>query len=292
MSKNALCVSKEEVAKILNFGFSFSTPIVLDERFCLNQLNDIKMTIEDRATCETDESLLQIIPYIILKDKLTYKIFVYGRGKASGESRLVGKLSIGLGGHIETIVDSNLLSSVTEAAYRELVEEIGLKTDKKHCMATLRFSFDHLSCILYNSEDAVGRVHLGLSIIALISQDEITKLEDGVIENGEWKTLEELCDLGEKMEPWSQSILQLMVDMDDAYNKVDDEDCDGVDDDCDGADDDDFYWVDGRNGADDEDYDGVDDDTVGCGLTSSVATLDEMPYCPNKDEPESNNKTE
>jgi predicted NUDIX family phosphoesterase len=289
MSKNALCVSKEEVAKILNFDFS--TPIVVDERFQLSQLNDIKMTIEDRATCETDESLLQIIPYIILKDKLTDKIFVYGRGKASGESRLVGKLSIGLGGHIETIVDSNLLSSVTEAAYRELVEEIGLKTDKEQYMATLRFSFDHLSCILYNSEDAVGRVHLGLSIIALISQDEITKLEAGVIENGEWKTLEELCDLSEKMEPWSQSLIQCMVDMDEMYG----DDDFGHDEDY-FCQDEDYFGED-----DDEDCGKVDDEvcdetiaagTAARGLTSSIATLDEMPYCPNKDEPESSNKTE
>ena len=52
----------------------------------------------ERYRAEEDESLKQIIPYVLFVSGDS--VFSYVRGKAAGEKRLVGNRSIGIGGHI------------------------------------------------------------------------------------------------------------------------------------------------------------------------------------------------
>ena len=51
-----------------------------------------------RDACETDDDLKQMIPYVIVRHGGKY--LAYSRTSQSGEKRLVGKRSVGIGGHI------------------------------------------------------------------------------------------------------------------------------------------------------------------------------------------------
>ena len=51
-----------------------------------------------RSQAESDEKYKQIIPYVIITHDAKYLCYV--RGKRAGEARLLGQMSIGIGGHI------------------------------------------------------------------------------------------------------------------------------------------------------------------------------------------------
>src|SRR6187397_2370807 len=71
-----------------------------------------------RPPAESDPSLKQIIPYVLLVHG--GRVFHYVRGKKSGEQRLVAKGSIGIGGHMNDGDES--LFAWDEKAYRTGVE--------------------------------------------------------------------------------------------------------------------------------------------------------------------------
>lgn len=110
-----------------------------------------------RRDCETDPSFKQIIPYMVL----TYAgrggtdIAIYQRTPMSGEKRLHGKWSLGVGGHISEH-DANLTDLPTgvfrEGWRRELREELRMDTQ-----------FDAtIEGMIYDPSTAVGSVHLGI----------------------------------------------------------------------------------------------------------------------------------
>src|SRR5262245_40856230 len=82
-----------------------------------------------RAPAETNPSLKQIIPYVLLVH--SDSVFHYVRGKKSGEQRLVAKGSLGIGGHMNDgdgslfTLDRSHYNIVVE---REIHEEIHLET--------------------------------------------------------------------------------------------------------------------------------------------------------------------
>lgn len=63
------------------------------------------LTFVRRDWCETDERFVQLLPYFFFWKRVGDEthIFVYQRGKDSGEGRLAMKCSIGVGGHINPV---------------------------------------------------------------------------------------------------------------------------------------------------------------------------------------------
>jgi predicted NUDIX family phosphoesterase len=156
----------------------------------------------DRAVCETDESVVQLIPYIVLT-KPDDTIYCYSRGGAGGEARLYSKLSIGLGGHVDRAPTVDLLSLLRNEAARELMEEVGL-------LANLN---DINFCeMIVDRSDAVGRVHLGLLTVLNVPQDVELRCEDKVIENGEFLSLETLAlpTNYDHLENWSKHVVKYL----------------------------------------------------------------------------------
>lgn len=163
----------------------------------------------DRAVCETDESTLQLIPYLVLLNESTGAIFCYSRGKAGGEARLHSRLSIGLGGHVDVappkqsaiFAASSLYSLLDAEAKRELREEASL--DYRGML--------HFSALLNDPCDAVGRVHLGLLSVVPVTDAMVASMrtEIGVVERGEWLTPAQLREesVFERLEPWSKAAL-------------------------------------------------------------------------------------
>jgi predicted NUDIX family phosphoesterase len=151
---------------------------------------DLSVRLVDRSLCETDKSLLQIIPYLILQDYKTGLVFQYTRGKAGQEKKLHAKCSIGLGGHVEQMpcLIKDLFDVLVEGAVRELTEEVGYQwsdEEKKTLALKMRFS-DYVLINLHDSDNPVDHVHLGIAIIIQCDRSRFTSLEDGVILNPKW----------------------------------------------------------------------------------------------------------
>ena len=111
---------------------------------------------------ETNEQLLQVIPYVVLTHRGL--AFAYKRGDKGGERRLHAKLSLGVGGHWKD-TDSALVepacsfSGLLAAARRVRAEEVAYEG------TCYPFAFAGL---VYDDADPVGRVHLGVVLASEI----------------------------------------------------------------------------------------------------------------------------
>lgn len=155
--------SANVVNKMVGGGFVESSLRDLDSLFEVNQAELLcyKFTDEvcqmlSRYDAEHDPRFKQLITYVVLKSpKYTLG---YKRLEGGGEGRLHGKVSIGVGGHVNELVQDiyKISGDVTENALRELKEELhGLPSG---------ISADDLDFVgfINSNEDSVGKVHLGL----------------------------------------------------------------------------------------------------------------------------------
>lgn len=153
-----------------------------------------------RPALEQAEEFRQIIPYIVLS--YGDGLIRYTRTIAGGETRLHGRTSIGLGGHIDLAdVETSggaidLVRTLERAAGRELAEELG-------CVEVLSKEWVGL---LVESDSAVGRVHIGM-----VGLWKLRSLPTGVSEDaiGEvtLASMGELAEIGDRLESWSAMLL-------------------------------------------------------------------------------------
>lgn len=206
MPKMALCIYRADAPLAFNLA---KAPLVIDHG---PGFWHTPTELVDRAVCETDESTLQLIPYVVLAhvphgvayDKA--RIFAYSRGKGGAEERLHAKLSIGLGGHVDGIPGNGGLQSwLNEEACRELREEVGLDLP----YSAVIFS----NAVICDPTTEVSRVHIGVLCAVRVSPLELGASEKDVVESGQWLTLPELLAAGtfERLEPWSQAVAQYMA---------------------------------------------------------------------------------
>lgn len=133
-----------------------------------------------RDLCETDERYLQLLPYVTLVNE-DGDYFSYERGSAGAESRLHAKRSVGLGGHIDSLVVTTLDDLIVDESARELEEEVGLVLDKARIREALKDAV-----MIRETVTAVDRVHLGIAFTIQVHSSELKTLEDGVIINPLW----------------------------------------------------------------------------------------------------------
>lgn len=166
----------------------------------------------DRALCETDESKLQLLPYITIVSP-DNTIFVYRRGEGGGEQRLHNNLSIGVGGHVDSSPPRKtgpgydpLLEHLQIEAAREIDEELAINVHPKD------LEFTHY---IVDPTNPVGRVHLGLLGSYSLNQQqvEVIQLEANNIEDGQFVDLAYLTevDVYNQLEPWSKLVVDYMV---------------------------------------------------------------------------------
>lgn len=178
--------------------------------------------IDDKSdtSIEIGKLLPQVLPYFIIKDA-EGRILSYNRkGKEKG---LLGKNSIGVGGHIDLtdslrpeVLDINepvalslahstdIKEIIQSGLKRELAEEVGLVVLKD-------IDFDFIIAI---DSDKTSNVHIALvATIRVHSFDELTPNPEEFLEV-KHLTFEELVERSKevKYEPWSQLII-------DHYNK-------------------------------------------------------------------------
>jgi predicted NUDIX family phosphoesterase len=165
------------------FGLGELGPLVTMSPKTFFEAAYASLFIGRREELETDERFGQLLPYVALRRKAadgSVSLFLYQRTKQVGESRLGGKFSVGLGGHVDladvriddkSVID--VVATVALAISRELNEEICFR----HGSPAKHFYFDEVRedfkargevvltpkfCGVINDlSDAVGRVHFG-----------------------------------------------------------------------------------------------------------------------------------
>lgn len=195
--------------------------------FDLSQINqsDYALLPREFADNKSDPAIVlgnifaQILSYVVVKNK-EGKILTYQRkGKEKG---LLGKWSIGVGGHIShedflalfnethdyypTL--SNLIMIGTE---RELEEELGKDPNWFTEMFNSVDDFvEGIKFCLASYDDKTSAVHVGLPFTLEVDEDDIT-LEESEFLNYEWLYPEELMqhqmDKTREYETWSRILL-------------------------------------------------------------------------------------
>lgn len=161
-----------------------------------------------RSQAETDESFLQIIPYLTLL--CNDSVLTYRRAPSGGEDRLHGKLSVGVGGHINDEDDPDEpFYAFLAGAKRELFEETGL--DLPHDVFK-----GSAAGLLYDDSDAVGRVHLGVSIILNLTEELAKKALNGCEQHmhaPQWTPIASFSDpaMCQELEGWSGFVINYLL---------------------------------------------------------------------------------
>lgn len=171
---------------------------ILKEQYGNNWNNlsheEIEKTFQDigeflpRYRAELDKSYRQIIPYCVIMCE--DKIFTTQRLK--GDERLVGKYSIGIGGHIEK-VDAQGDAIIRDALYRELEEEVYIDSN---------ITDIEILGHIYMDDSPVDSVHYGLAYGITLDGFDVKVKEIDILE-GNWYTRDELMDIRESLEDWS-----------------------------------------------------------------------------------------
>lgn len=158
---------------------------------------------------ENNSDWQQVICYsVFLKDK---KFFVYQRALNDSrypEKRLGGKISIGVGGHINAFRET-----LVESIYREMQEELIISKDEKE-IRNIVSSFNCEPVALLKDETSeVGRMHLGLVNLIEVKNSDIDIKIRNDSENifGEFMTLKELIffihDKSLVLENWTELLI-------------------------------------------------------------------------------------
>ncbi len=155
-----------------------------------------------RRQAEQDPSYKQIIPYVLMRSGDRYLSYV--RGKRAGETRLVEKRSIGIGGHINPTDDMALFDpyeTYLNAVHREVAEEVHVDSPYKETIFGL----------LNDDSNEVGRVHLGVVHLWELERPTVSRREQ-MITQMEFLPIEELRKHRESMETWSQLCLDYLLE--------------------------------------------------------------------------------
>lgn len=170
-----------------------------------------ELIISPRKSLEGDETFRQLLPYTVIKDTDEIgrtRYAVYRRCKGIGENRLLGKVSIGFGGHIDladivtydghpSTVD--LAETITVSNEREIMEEVAFTDTAYYCLDPLG--------ILIDNSDAVGRVHVGLVQMLEIFDGTVAELKEDELEFIGMMTAEELEISHLDFENWSRILI-------------------------------------------------------------------------------------
>ncbi|RYM04597.1 hypothetical protein EWH99_09810 [Sporolactobacillus sp. THM7-7] len=157
-----------------------------------------------RGDAEEDPAYKQPIPYAVLKQGDRY--FTYKRLGGGGESRLHGKLSLGVGGHMNQVKDAaDFRHILSENLSRELNEELIIENTEALDIRTIG--------LINDDGTEVGRVHIGVLIaIDLPHKAQISVREKDKLE-GRWMSLDELTEkqVYERMESWSGFAVDALI---------------------------------------------------------------------------------
>jgi predicted NUDIX family phosphoesterase len=194
VNENVLVVPTAGINPFLTGTFTSST---LDR--CLDYILH-HQSFRSRALVEDDNTWKQIIPYVIVRHNDRH--LLTRRTNRQTESRLHGKYSVGVGGHINDAEkfapDQNVIEAGLE---RELDEEIHLLGHRRSL---------NLVGIISDDSTPVGQVHLGLVFLLETESPDFTVNEADLM-TAEWAGFDKLRECFASMETWSQIVFQEII---------------------------------------------------------------------------------
>ena len=199
MAEEQILVVKREVIERVGMfqGLTFEVDRYLASLFAPGQAFFMA-----RPAAEKDPSHKQLIPYVIMEHG--GKVLSYVRGKRSGETRLVAKRSIGIGGHINPVDEMPLFADFREAylnaVHREVAEEVVVETPYT----------ERVVALINDDSTEVGSVHLGVVHHWSLKEPKVSRREQ-VMTQMDFLSLDELQAVKDSMETWSQLCLEYLV---------------------------------------------------------------------------------
>lgn len=171
-----------------------------DDREMLARMREKAFFIE-RREAEGDPRLKQLIPYCLVCRPDQGELLLMERLPAQGEARLHGKLSIGVGGHINPPDEEEEEDIITAGLRRELAEEVILEGEERV----------QLLGLINDDSNPVGAVHFGLVFGLVLAPGGSAEIREKEAIKGGFLPLEEiltLCQNTTKFETWSAAILE------------------------------------------------------------------------------------
>jgi predicted NUDIX family phosphoesterase len=154
-----------------------------------------KGVFRKRKELENDPLFKQIISYAVISNNGSYFLFTRKQGQA--EKRLLNKISLGVGGHMNPGSSGTMTAQYcTDELKRELKEELRFEND---CHA------EKIEFIGFINDDTipVGRVHIGLLYNIHLSNKMVSVNEPDKL-TAAWRDKNDLSELYDGMETWSR----------------------------------------------------------------------------------------
>jgi len=186
MTETLVCLSNLHVEALnLSEGFTQLSPEAIERMFDPTQI-----WLGPREALETDERYRQLVSYVVVRHG--DQVLTYRRTPKGGESRLHGRVSVGVGGHWNV---GDVFS--TDGAFdRELAEEIGTSTPERVQVVG----------VIKESGNAVSRVHLGVVIECWLPDTEVVVHDPGLVD-AKFVARTDLSPMSNNMETWSSGLI-------------------------------------------------------------------------------------
>lgn len=151
---------------------------------------------------ERNKDFKQPIPYIIVNKE--DKFYVTERLEGAGEARLRGKLSMGIGGHMNPVDGYHEFSHLLqENTLRELHEELTVHDNDEKIDIVM-------DGLLNDDSNDVGQVHIGLLGKIVLKENQDVEIKEVEQLKGSWYTLEELLspEIFPRIESWGKIVVK------------------------------------------------------------------------------------
>jgi predicted NUDIX family phosphoesterase len=125
--------------------------------------------------------------------------------KGAGETKLHNKFSLGVGGHMNYVENTNRFDEVVfENLHREIEEEL-------HVFSTVKPEIKFIGLINDDSNE-VGQVHIGLLVVIDVHKDTIVEVRETEELAGKFISIDELKEkeVYERLENWSKIVVDIL----------------------------------------------------------------------------------
>lgn len=160
-----------------------------------------------RSDAEEDMTFQQIIPYVLVTDEAHEKFFATRR--IQGESRLLGRLSLGIGGHINPC-DWRAANCAFFQTHREMVLR-GMAREIREEMTGLEHVRKPRPYGTVRDLGSFTPDHVGIVFTMVAANPEEIGIRETNTLEPVWMTKQDLVRNYEKFESWAQMIIENMV---------------------------------------------------------------------------------
>jgi predicted NUDIX family phosphoesterase len=198
-TETIVCLAAPHLDSIgLSEGFSTVDAELHAQLFDCSQL-----WLGPRPELETNERYRQLVSYVVFRH--ADAVLTYRRTAKGGESRLHGRTSVGVGGHVNAADvachggEIDIAETLRRACAREIAEEVQCGD-----ITSLR-----PVGVIKESVNAVSRVHLGVVVECWLTHRDVRPRDPGLVDL-RFVSVADLTHLADEMETWSACLLSYL----------------------------------------------------------------------------------